>query len=509
MSYDIFDCYQEIQKIIARINETNSSTKEELMLLIKNFDKMINEIESFLIFSYDYYYGYFLINLKLYYRYENDFVAGVSFSPGFPILMINPITLGSKKLKEIIYILCHEIEHLVLSHHAEILKMNKDKSEKMRYKLNLAFDAAVNDRLNLTIQNGFDLLEEPEGIITSKVIGSMIGKTVLPNQHYLYYYNLLKDRKIDDENSSENTIFDDINYEIKFGDDDNNNNNAQNGDARNRDDNENSSNPSNSSIPNNLNNLSSSYNSLSSSSPASFDDMSYMDSSNFDFETIEEIIGNYISKTMESMSEKTRGLFSSDFAETISKIKKKPVVSWKKELRKFLGNIPYGHAKTIMRLNRRQPNRIDLRGTTTNKIIKLIIAIDTSASMSSSLLEEVLNEIAKIVKARKTEITVIECDTSIKKVYVVKKIKDIQYNVKGRGGTWFSPVINYINKNKKYRDGLLIYFTDGYGEWEIPKPLIHRMLWIVYGDELSVNKSYGSIIYIDEEKGKIIRRVHG
>ena len=35
--------------------------------------------------------------------------------------------------------------------------------------------------------------------------------------------------------------------------------------------------------------------------------------------------------------------------------------------------------------------------------------------------------------------------------------------VAGRGGTMFTPVIEYINKDKYFRDALLLYFTDGFG----------------------------------------------
>lgn len=43
---------------------------------------------------------------------------------------------------------------------------------------------------------------------------------------------------------------------------------------------------------------------------------------------------------------------------------------------------------------------------------------------------------------------------------------------------------------------LLIYFTDGYGEREIPRPKTYRNLWVVLGDEenLSLKEPYGTVI---------------
>ena len=68
--------------------------------------------------------------------------------------------------------------------------------------------------------------------------------------------------------------------------------------------------------------------------------------------------------------------------------------------------------------------------------------------------------------------------------------------VAGRGGTAFTPVIEYINNDKYFRDSLLIYFTDGYGENKIPKPLTYRNLWVILGEakELSLKEPYGAVV---------------
>ena len=74
-------------------------------------------------------------------------------------------------------------------------------------------------------------------------------------------------------------------------------------------------------------------------------------------------------------------------------------------------------------------------------------------------------------------------------------------------GTSFVPAIEYINgtgefhNNKKYpnagkyRDALTVYFTDGYGDYEIPKPRTYRNLWVVMQDAkcLSLKEPYGDV----------------
>ena len=93
-------------------------------------------------------------------------------------------------------------------------------------------------------------------------------------------------------------------------------------------------------------------------------------------------------------------------------------------------------------------------------------------------------------------LTVIECDSEVQRVYQVKTESDIKKNVTGRGGTAFTPVIEYVNNDGYFRDALLIYFTDGYGEREIPRPKTYRILWVVLGDEenLSLKEPYGTVI---------------
>ena len=85
--------------------------------------------------------------------------------------------------------------------------------------------------------------------------------------------------------------------------------------------------------------------------------------------------------------------------------------------------------------------------------------------------------------------------------YVCHKIEkpaDVKLKVAGRGGTWFSPVIEYVNNDKYFRDALLIYFTDGYGEEKIPKPKTYRNIWVLTeSDYLSVENPYGLVLKMD------------
>ena len=115
------------------------------------------------------------------------------------------------------------------------------------------------------------------------------------------------------------------------------------------------------------------------------------------------------------------------------------------------------------------------------------------------MISAIINEIFGILAKRKHEITILECDSKVQRVYRIAKPSDIQKKVAGRGGTAFSPAIDYINNNRYYRDALMIYFTDGYGESRIPKPRTYRNIWVVFDHvrNLSVQEPYGVVIALE------------
>lgn len=81
-------------------------------------------------------------------------------------------------------------------------------------------------------------------------------------------------------------------------------------------------------------------------------------------------------------------------------------------------------------------------------------------------------------------------------------------------GTSFIPAIEYINgdnanagkmwpkQSGRFRDAVMIYFTDGYGDVEIPKPRTFRNLWVVLGNvnNLSLKEPYGEVKSLSMDK---------
>ena len=158
-----------------------------------------------------------------------------------------------------------------------------------------------------------------------------------------------------------------------------------------------------------------------------------------------------------------------------------------------MGTVESNRKKTITRRNRRQPNRLDLRGELRGHKAEIAVAIDTSGSISDEEFKQAIKEVLQIVKNYNHEITIIECDNEIRRAYKVKPVKDIKERINIRGGTKFTPVFEYANKKKL---NLLVYFTDGKGEDRLEViPRGYKVLWVISGrgDKLSLNNPYGAV----------------
>ncbi len=183
----------------------------------------------------------------------------------------------------------------------------------------------------------------------------------------------------------------------------------------------------------------------------------------------------------------------------------KPEISWQEVLKNILPIVKAGYKKTITRKDRRQPDRLDLRGRLPRSETELIVAIDISASMNDEDIHKILIEVLSIASILNSKVTIIECDNEIRNIYKLTSENDIQKRAKDNGSTEFTPVFQYIADNN-LRKAVLIYFTDGIGEKELKvKPINKNTIWVISGNEdLSIKNSYGEIKRINTEEKEII-----
>ncbi len=179
---------------------------------------------------------------------------------------------------------------------------------------------------------------------------------------------------------------------------------------------------------------------------------------------------------------------------------KPPELHWTEIIKKAMRTKPKGKRKTVTRVNRRQPERLDLRGELKSYIPDVTVAIDISGSIDDKSMRDFLIEILGLSKRFSESIRVIECDNEVRRDYRIKSIEDIMPLLKRRGGTKYTPVIEYIKK-ENLRNTLLIYFTDGLGESHLEvKPNHYKTIWVVKGESLSLKVPYGEVLYLHHEE---------
>jgi predicted metal-dependent peptidase len=132
-----------------------------------------------------------------------------------------------------------------------------------------------------------------------------------------------------------------------------------------------------------------------------------------------------------------------------------PKFDWRGYIRRFTGVSTKIYTKKIRRKENRRYS--ENPGLKIKMKQHMLLGIDTSGSVCDQELQEFMNEIHHIYKCG-VEITIIQCDTTIRSIDVYKGGNDLK--VHGRGGTEFDPVLEYYNANlRKFTS--LVYFTDG------------------------------------------------
>ncbi len=134
----------------------------------------------------------------------------------------------------------------------------------------------------------------------------------------------------------------------------------------------------------------------------------------------------------------------------------------------------YGNMPLIEPLEYREEKRVD----------DMVIAIDTSASVSGNTVKNFIRRTFEMLKneehfSERVNIHILQCDTEIQSETVIEDLNRLEvylesFTVRGFGGTDFRPVFRYVDQLKdsgqlKNLKGL-IYFTDGYGVYPVKKP---------------------------------------
>lgn len=411
-------------------------------LIEKGVQKILERVNG-RIMEDDPFFAYFYLQLDHQLRTDIASPTASNFKGGRYCLYINPYQFLPLPMEQMKNAIKHEILHILLQHmsRANILKKSYDS-----YVVNLAMDAVVNNYLQ----------DMPRDAITVPYLNERFSLELKPFRTLEYYasklqaaYDQLKADKDGKDTQSQEA-------DQEFSDIEGESDQDQGGDP----------------VEYTFN-AERTHDVWDESDPLSDKD-------------IEAFTQEYIEKANHGHAEGYLGSLIQEFYQYKSDL------PWHHYLKKLMGTIEVGHKKTMTRRNRRQPSRLDLRGSIRNHKARVVVALDTSGSITGEQFREALMETLQILKAYQHDLIIVECDNQIQRSYYLKTMKDLETRLEGRGGTAFSPVVAFANDKQA---DLLIYFTDGAGEEHLdPLPKGYKILWVLTHDgDLSLVKPYGLV----------------
>lgn len=396
----------------------------------KEFFSLVDKVNLSLMEDKDNFYGYFLFQTAREIRFDISSPTAINFKETRYVIYFNPIIFLTLNINQMATTIKHEILHVISMH---LIRAKEFKGRYGSLAINMAMDVVVNEYLDYL----------PPYSTTLEWVNLNYSLKLLPYESFEYYVEKLQ------------TAIDLLEADKDATEDDSNKNDNDNGVEIDYD-------------PEKTHDL--------------WDEPNDID---------EKIIKEFTEKFIDNSP---KGSVPSYLESILSSLKSSEgELPWNLYLNRLIGTIESNKKKTITRRNRRQPDRLDLRGELRSHKAKIIVALDISGSISDEEFRLAIKEVLNIVKIYNHELTIIECDDKIRRVYKIKSTKDIKNRLNIRGGTKFTPIFEYANNNKI---NLLVYFTDGKGETELLTiPRGYKTLWVISGrgDKLSLKEPYGAV----------------
>jgi len=345
--------------------------------------------------------------------------AGVAFNIDHYDLYINPELFDKYTLPERLFILKHEMMHILYDHVGR-------QEERIHLPWNYATDCAINQQANP------DHL--PENCVTPKTLGKMMDQKIPSNQSSEHYYDLIK-QHVDEKQKEKQEEYEQS---------------KENGDAD-----------------------------PSDAPPELLDNHEKWQESTGDGDLQKDMTKKMIEKSQEE-TVKGKGTIPNEFSDWMELHSRKSEVNWKKVLRGIVGNKRVGSRSTIMRSDRRFPKRQDLRGKTKDRKFNLLVVADVSGSMNDQAVLSTLGEVQHICDITKTEVDLIQIDAQ---AYAPEKLskKTKLFDRKGNGGTNLHPALDMAKKHKLDYQAVVV-LTDG-GLWDDDidyfAALNKKVIWLV------------------------------
>jgi predicted metal-dependent peptidase len=189
-----------------------------------------------------------------------------------------------------------------------------------------------------------------------------------------------------------------------------------------------------------------------------------------------------VRKALNEAAGKAAGSVPSEAQIAIAKLNT-ATVNWRSYVRRFVSNSTES-VKRSSRMTRNRRYGIQIPGFRRKPTSRIAIAVDSSGSVSDKAFSQFFSEVTAIHKLGGIEITIIEADCVVEKVYTFDPKKPIVRN--SAGGTAYQPA---IDRAVELGVDALIYFGDGDCADQPIQPRI-PFLWALTTDRKPVEWGY-------------------
>lgn len=175
-----------------------------------------------------------------------------------------------------------------------------------------------------------------------------------------------------------------------------------------------------------------------------------------------------------------------------------PKVNWRERMRHLITKVLGRDTTTWTAPHRRRlmTQKIYYPSYTGFGAGTVVWATDTSGSMGSKEFDASFAEVADILQTCKPEkLFMMACDAKVHNVHELASYADVygeKPEMRGGGGTAFAPVFDKVEELGLTPD-ILIYFTDGYGNFPSEKP-DYPVLWVSTTDH---EYPWGEVVKVD------------
>jgi predicted metal-dependent peptidase len=187
---------------------------------------------------------------------------------------------------------------------------------------------------------------------------------------------------------------------------------------------------------------------------------------------------------------KAMGNMSAGFDRFIGEIVN-PKLDWKSILRRFVQDSIKNDYSWFPPNRRFVYQNLYLPSLRSDGLGEIVIAVDTSGSVSNDEIKQFAGEITAIMEEYNYKITVIYCDTEVNDVEEFDN-EQVILHPKGGGGTDFIPPFEWLENNNRVPT-CFIYMTDLYCN-SFPKEPEYPVLWVNTGSDDNHHVPFGEII---------------